>query len=143
MKLTLGEKYLVDTNILVYALNKTSLFHIKSREILEAHNKESYFVVAQQNLIELVAVLTKQYKVSSKEAANIANTIAQNFEVIAPVGDTWDRFMHLVEKQNKRIAPFDIFLAATMLSHGVERIITANEADFKGFGLTEIITVSE
>ncbi|MBI4359762.1 MAG: type II toxin-antitoxin system VapC family toxin [Candidatus Jacksonbacteria bacterium] len=143
MRITFGEKYLVDTNVLIYALNKSSLFHAGSREILETQNKGAYFVVAQQNLVELTAVLTKQFKVPLKEATDTAHIISQNFEIITSVHDTWETFTRLVEKQNKRVAPFDLFLAATMLGNGVERIITANGADFKNIGLREIVDVAQ
>jgi hypothetical protein len=42
-----------------------------------------------------------------------------------------------------QIAPFDIFLAATMLSNGVERIITANSEDFQNLGLREILNLTD
>ena len=143
MRLTSGEKYLVDTNILIYALNKTSSLYTKSREILETQNPEAYFIIAQQNLVELTSVLTKQYKVSLKEAVNTARAFSEHFEVITPMRDTWEMFTHMAERQNKQIAPFDIFLAATMLSNGVERIITANSEDFKNLGLREIVNLAD
>ncbi|KKT34993.1 MAG: hypothetical protein UW24_C0017G0002 [Parcubacteria group bacterium GW2011_GWA2_44_12] len=143
MRLTSGEKYLVDTNILIYALNKTSSLYTKSRKILETQNPEAYFIIAQQNLVELTSVLTKQYKVSLKEAVNTARAFSEHFEVITPMRDTWEMFTHMAERQNKQIAPFDIFLAATMLSNGVERIITANSEDFKNLGLREIVNLAD
>ena len=143
MRLTSGKKYLVDTNILIYALNKTSSLYTKSRKILETQNPEAYFIIAQQNLVELTSVLTKQYKVSLKEAVNTARAFSEHFEVITPMRDTWEMFTHMAERQNKQIAPFDIFLAATMLSNGVERIITANSEDFKNLGLREIVNLAD
>ncbi len=143
MQITSGEKYLIDTNILIYALNKTSPLYAKSREILETQNAKAYFVIAQQNLVELTAVLTKQYKVSLQEAVHTACTFSEHFEVITPMRDTWEMFTHMATTQNKQIAPFDIFLVATMLSNGVEKIITANSEDFQNLGLREIVNLTD
>lgn len=141
MHLILGEKYLVDTNILIYGLNKTSLFHAQAREILESPEIRANIFVAQQNLMELVSVLTKTYSVSLKEATNTAHLLTEHFEVITPMPSTWNTFVRLTESYNHPCSPFDIFLVATMLDNEIERIITANEKDFQHLGLREIIAL--
>ena len=50
---------LIDTNILVYANNEDSPFHLKSKEILEkALNGELSTAFSIQNLLEFYAIIT-------------------------------------------------------------------------------------
>ena len=142
MKLTSGERYLVDTNILVYSVNKGSPFYASSREILEEALSEGvHLVVAHQNLIEFIAVLTRGYKISVREALKDAGVFASRFETISPLHTTLETYMNLARKINGPVYPFDLYLIATMRDNGVERIVTANAKDFRGVGLQEIIEV--
>lgn len=134
-----NEKCLIDTNILVYSINKSSPFYTTARALVENEERRSNFVIAQQNLLELVSVLTKRYRVPLYEASSSAHIFAKHFEIIAPLGTTWVTFTNLARQLKKHIPPFDIYLAATMLDNGIERIITANTRDFAGLGLKQII----
>ena len=51
--------YLIDTNILIYAFNENSEFHMKSLDIVEkALNKELNAVISDKNLYEFFAIIT-------------------------------------------------------------------------------------
>jgi predicted nucleic acid-binding protein len=140
MKLTSGTRYLVDTNILVYSVNRESSHYPSARKLLEdGFERGALFVVAHQNLIEFIAVLTRGYSIKLKEALSDAGSFTSRFEVIAPLPTTFERYTQLAQKVKETLYPFDLYLAATMLDNDVERIITANAKDFQGVGLKEIL----
>jgi len=141
MNLTSGARYLVDTNILLYSVDRKSPFHDWSKEILEAGlQHSSSLVVAHQNLIEFVAVLTRGYGVERKRALGDAQVFASRFDVIFPLPTTLETFFQLADKE-KTTYPFDLYLAATMLDNQITRIITGNGKDFRGVGFEEVIGV--
>lgn len=62
IKLTSREKYLLDTNILIYSVDKNSPFYNKAKRIIETGiNKNVSFVITHQNLLEYIAVFRKVY----------------------------------------------------------------------------------
>lgn len=141
MKLISGERYLVDTNVLAYSIDKESRFYLWSRRTIEEGFQQGVrFVVAQQNLIELIAVLTRGYGISLKEAFKDVQAFASRFELICPLATTFETYLGLANKARKAY-PFDAYLVATMKDSGVERLITGNSKDFQGVGLREIIGI--
>jgi len=140
MRITYNAKYLVDTNILLYTLDKKSPFHKESVKIMN-NKRRAELVVAQQNLLELVAVLRRGFKVPLKQAIADAQIFANNLKLIFPRPQTWLTFTGLAEKVRPTIYPFDIFLAATMLDNGIDKIITANKKDFVGLGLSQVLAI--
>jgi predicted nucleic acid-binding protein len=142
MEIILKEKYLVDTNILIYSLDKKSPFYTASCNLLrDGLQKGARFIIAQQNLVELIAVLTKAYKISPNEALADAGSFAFNFEIITPLPTTLETFERLLKQSKGQQQIFDIYLAATMRDNDVCRIITANKKDFLGLGMEEIVEV--
>lgn len=141
MKLTFGERYLIDTNILVYSVNRGSPRYSEVRKLLEEGMIHGVsFVIAHQNLIEFIAVLTRGYSVTLKDALSDAMSFASRFEVIVPLPATFETYLRLAQKNKEMLYPFDLYLAATMIDNDVERIITANAKDFQGVGLKEVFT---
>ena len=144
MKITSKENYLIDTNILIYSLDRNSKFYRESRDVLEAGLKgEFYPIIAQQNLIELLAVLTKAYHVSLKSAIKDVISFANNFELITPLPTTFGKFLQIIHSLKTGFYPFDVYLAATMLDNHVKRIITANVKDFQALGLEEVVGIKQ
>ena len=140
MTLISREKYLIDTNILLYALDRKSPLHSKSRALLEEGlREEKRLLVAHQNILECIGVLTRGYKVPYDIALREVFSFTSAFEQIAPFPGTIDTFLALV-RRIKTVYVFDIYLAATMLDNNIERIITANPKDFQGVGLKEVLT---
>jgi predicted nucleic acid-binding protein len=125
----------------VYGVNRESLLHEQSKELLETGLRQGIsFVIAHQNMVEFIAVLTRGYGIGRKQVMEDANAFASRFEVIFPLPTTLDTFFELMEK-NKTTYPFDLYLAATMLDNQVTRIITENAKDFQGLGLEEVMRI--
>lgn len=132
---------LLDTNILVYANNADSPFHIKCKALVESvlSGDISGFVTVQ-NLMELYAVITDRRRVAHPltpaEASGLIRFYVEtpNLSVIAPDVTTLPLLYGLI----RRISPqaqsiFDLLLIAVMLEHGISTIYTANTRHFIPF----------
>ena len=142
MRLISGEKYLLDTNVLVYAVDRASPLAALSRQIIEqgaSHGVE--FVIAQQNLIEFMAVLSSGYGLPLRQALDDAESFARSFRVIVPLTSSFETFTAMIRQNKTKLYPFDLYLVATMLDNSVERIVTRNPKDFQGLPLKEIVSL--
>ncbi len=139
MMTTSNRRYLLDTNVLVYAVDSESRHFDAAKHLWERYRADKIEpVVAHQNLLEFIATLMRDYDVSAREAADDAQAFAGHCEVIFPLPSTFHRFAELIHSVEKERYPFDVYLAATMIDNEVQRIITANVGDFGGLGLAEV-----
>lgn len=140
MQTTLKGKYLLDTNILVYAYNQASPFHKKAKEIvLEAVEGKIEGVLAQQNLIEFCSVFTNQYHIPPDSIKKDLLDITSDFTIINPLPQTMFVFIDLLENYKLNLQVFDLYLAATMLDNDIHNIITLNYKDFAGIENISVI----
>lgn len=134
-----SEPVLLDTNVLVYAIDEDSPHHGPSRAVLErAANGEGVYCLSSQILAEFFAVITNPRRVKSPRAAVEAVEIIEAFPampgitLLATGPETAPRLLSMV-----RAAPvtgakvFDLQLAATALEAGVSNIHTFNTAHFE------------
>ncbi len=126
---------LIDSNILVYAINRDSPKHKRAKAYLADHQKE--LALAQQNILETVWVLTHRkftHPMTSRAALDAASRIATVATLITPVRATYYLACDLI-KQHRLSGDrvFDAYLAATMLTNGVTSIATDNVGDYAGF----------
>ncbi len=139
---------LLDTNVLVYALDAHSAQHAASRALVSgARNGDVGLCIAPQNLAEFYAVVTDRRRVRNPQEPAVAAQVID--ELLALPGlallpvpvDIIGRFVELLQRHKVSAQhAFDAFLAATMLGNGVRRIYTFNRSDFEAF--TEIEAVS-
>ncbi len=134
--MTSHKPILVDTNIIIYAINRSSPKHTAAQDYLQKHQRD--LVVAHQNCIEAIRVLTHP-KFSSPMTASRAQqaiaAISSHIELIYPTIETYEFFSELLHKYLRTgNGVFDLYLVATMLSHDVVSIATDNLKDFVGIG---------
>lgn len=127
-----GKKCLFDTNILIFARDKTSLLHEKTVKLfkdLESDKFETF--VSYQNLLEFTAVLTRVYKLSQKEVSKDLELLLSSpkIRVIYPTIATLPIFLKLLKKDTG-VYVYDLYLAATAKTNGIE-IIISNDNDFQ------------
>ncbi|MBI3103437.1 PIN domain-containing protein [Candidatus Daviesbacteria bacterium] len=126
---------LIDTNILVYAINKKSPKNRQARKFLEDNQEE--LILAHQNIIEAIKVLTQpkySHPMDSEAAIEVVLKITEGCQIIAPKPGTEFIALELIKRSKlsgNRI--FDAYLTATALSNGVDTIATDNVGDFKKF----------
>lgn len=133
---------MLDTNVLVYAYDVSE----KRRRVIAEKLVDEVWnvgggVVTLQNLSEFFFAVTRkvQKPVPVVDAKTIVSDIlhSSRWMVIDRNAGTVMRAMELVESVR---APFwDALIAACMLEHGIEVIVTENEKDFRRIpGLTVI-----
>jgi len=129
----------VDTNILIYVLDRESDFHQSALRVLISLSESKMGVVCWQNLTEFYAIVTDKKRIKTPLTPQIAtrelNTLLNKFslEIIGPNSRTKELWFDLLKiKDIKGQIVHDIFLAATLLSNGVKTLVTENTGDFKG-----------
>lgn len=128
---------LVDSNIIIYAINQDSSKSKVARNFLQ--KTKVSLEVSHQNIFEAFRVLThKQF--SNPMKINTAQEeileAIKNCRIIIPDNVTHHLAFALIEKNNLTgNKVFDAYLAATAISNGVMEIATDNVKDFKKFGI--------
>lgn len=133
-------KILFDTNVLVYAHDKYSIYHNDSAELLElAINHTVQGILAEQNIVELYRVLTNSVAMKGKsltpiEVTNLLNEVYLNgnFEILYPTPFTLKQVLKLATINNINSAQiFDIRLVALMLNQNINYLATYNTRHFQ------------
>lgn len=145
--MTVGEPSLVDTNVLVYALYADSSHHHAAQTVVErALDVNAGYFVTPQVLFELFSVVTNPRRVTvpmaTEEAIETIDVLLgrPGIQLLPVQTDVVARCMRLCRERRitgRRI--FDVQLAASMLCHGIKRIITFNKADFERIEGIEVV----
>jgi predicted nucleic acid-binding protein len=136
-------KYLLDTNIFVYAVDPDASMHRVAKECIDAVlDGTIHAVLSHQNIVEFINVMVGKQRQSKELTLKIIYTFAtkSNFSIIHPQDTTYATFLNLCQDMhNRRKQFFDLYLAATMLDNDITHIITANDEDFANIpGITAI-----
>lgn len=135
----------VDTNVLVYLLDHKSPFHLTTAKMIEqGQEKHIELVVTHQNITELVNVLVEWYHLPVQEATRQAESIVNtDVTLIHPLPTTIRTFLLLCRSSHpKKKEVFDLYLAATLLDHGVTTLVTNDRRGFEGIRGLRIIPIS-
>lgn len=140
-----GQKCLLDTNVLVYALDQLSPYFRQASHLI-AHCTSGRVAghLAQQNLLELLHVLTAYQRVPFGQAIADVQAFAQHprLTVIAPAPQTLRRFLQLAQQaSSSQVDVFDLYLVATMRDNGLTTLVTANVRDFQAIASSAGIEV--
>ncbi len=137
---------MVDTNILVYAHNRDSLYHRQAVSILRDLIKMGGFCVSSLILLEFFSVITNGRKVDFPMATETALTIiddmlhSQRIDVLPTYIDTgFLAWLTNVGRSVKRYQIYDAAIAYTMHQNHVSVLYTNNTKDFQKFEFIQII----
>jgi predicted nucleic acid-binding protein len=120
---------LVDTNILIYAYDRNSIFHRQAIAFLQDTNIELY--ITSKNISEFFAVLTKQDALFSKILL-FYEDIIYNSTTLFPNQQSLDILENLLQKYQPRgNRVFDIEIVSIALANGINTVATINEKDFR------------
>lgn len=132
---------LIDTNIIIYAINADSSKHKAAKAFLE--ESRANLEVAHQNILEGLRVLTHPKfaaQMSSKQAMEAILSITSVCKLISPQHQTIYIALELIKKYKMSSDQvFDCYLAATALSNSIDIIVTDNVKDFKKFKEIKIL----
>jgi uncharacterized protein len=141
------EPGIVDTNVLVYALDADAPQHAAARALLEAARDDTSttLFVTSQILCEFYSIVTNPHRVPKPRAA--ADAIAAISSLLAflhvlPVpAPAVDGLLDLLRRHLVTGGDvFDLHIVATMQADGVGSIYTFNTADFTVFPELSIVT---
>jgi predicted nucleic acid-binding protein len=131
---------LIDSNILIYAINSSSPKHKQAQKFLQDNSRE--LVIAHQNILETLRILTHPKfpsPMTASDAIEAINRIIKISRIIAPDYKTHHIALELMKKHNlSSDLIFDAYLAATAISNDITVIATDNIKDFKKFEITLI-----
>ncbi len=137
-KKPMNDKVLIDSNILVYFVDKNELQkHIKAKELLKSINPTDQYFVSLQNLREFSSVAFKKSKLSAAEINEFIKVFSSAFIVLADTKDDIENAN--IKKENFKSSFWDSLLASTMQRNEIKKILTENISDFKAFKEIEAI----
>ena len=142
-----GEALFVDTNVLVHAFTRESPRHAVALATLQAaEGQDAVLWVSRQVIREYVAVLSGPQgflpaRLSGATLRAQAERLERRFRVADEGSDVTRHLLGLIERWDiggKQV--HDANIVATMLAHGIHRLLTENVDDFKRFGeLVELV----
>lgn len=131
----------MDTNVLVYASRSTAHAHRQANDALaRAEDGGDELCVSRQVLREYLVTVTRPQAdampLPPEAAVADLQRFAEIFTVLEDGPAVMEELLRLVVRfptGGKRV--HDANLVATMIAHGVTRLLTFNEADFHRFGV--------
>lgn len=143
-----SELSLLDTNILVYAADETSVYHQDAIILREKGLRgEIPLCICPQVLTEFFAIVTDPRRVNNpRTPAEARSEIkkyiqSKNILKIYPGPDIIKRILDLLTRYEvSKQEIFDLQLVATMLANNVVRIYTYNQDDFSRYPEIEVLS---
>ncbi len=130
-------KLVVDTNILIYALDESSIFHVKASAILQDEN--NLLFTTSKNISEYFAVCSK-LGVDEGKVLGFYEDLTHNIIFLFPNEHSLQHFQVLLKKYKpKGNRVYDIEIVSIMLANNIKRVATFNVDDFKNIDEIEII----
>jgi predicted nucleic acid-binding protein len=133
------EPGIIDTNVLVYALDADAPQHASARVLLEAaRDGSATLYVTSQILCEFYSIVTNARRVSKPcSAADAVNAIADLLtflNVLSAPANVVDGWLGLLQRHPVTGGDvFDLQIIATMQANAIQRIYTFNSSDFETF----------
>lgn len=144
--MTTGGKAFIDTNVLLRAMNVSMQLHVKAEALVQQMwEADVELWVSRQVIREYIAQVTRPQVLAQiptpKEIRAQVEQIQSLFRVADEAEDVTLKLVTLLEKYptaGRQI--HDANIVATMLVNGIDRLLTANIADFKRFN-PEIVLI--
>ncbi|MBI2147168.1 PIN domain-containing protein [Candidatus Woesearchaeota archaeon] len=139
--------FLIDSNILIYAYDRTDAQkHKIAKELLEkCWKQQAKYAVSTQNLAEFFINITKKVPnpLSIEEAEEIVHDIINHryWIIFSYTASTLQQAITIQKTYRK---PFwDALLAATMKENNIFHVYTENAKDFEGYKNIVVINLFE
>jgi predicted nucleic acid-binding protein len=138
----MNSSILIDTNILIYAIDADSRFHNSALELLLDPTLNLF--TTSKNLSEFLVVLTrnKEIELSTTECFELLNSLLTDIIILYPNHTTFKIFQDLIRKYNPRgLWIHDVEIASIGLAYGISTIATKNISDFKRITEIKVIEI--
>lgn len=133
-------KIVIDTNILIYAIDNNSPHQSKSQAIINNQAYELY--ITSKNISEFYAVATRGTNplVSVKDTIRVIKHYRAIMDVLYPDENSSKELDNLIQKYQPRgLKVHDFEIAAIAISNGITQLATFNVADFKKIKEIDIV----
>lgn len=133
-------KILVDTNILIYAIDEDSKFHQTSKNLIQNPDFDLY--ITSKNIAEFLTVLTRSENISETidGAIKLLDDLIGYFTVLYPSAASTEMLIELLKKYKPRgLRVHDFEIISIGIVNGVDTIATKNISDFKGISEVQLI----
>ncbi len=143
------KRCMIDTNVLVYSTISSSPMHQESREHLAALVDEGIeLCITPQITREYLVVLARgeifERQFTVEEALGELDAIFPTFALLDETAEARHHLRELIQRYQVRgKAIHDANIVATMLTHGVKRLMTYNPDDFRRFREIEMERIRE
>lgn len=145
MKKTADNFCLLDSNALIYAMEKGSSRYEETRHFLERLSKNGYgFCITEQIVREVLVVFTQPRFVKKPLNPNQAKQLGMQllYQFVFLPSNNYSRLFLLESVEKYSLAGrkiHDANIVAVMRAHGVKKIFTFNQKDFSNFEAIEIL----
>ncbi|HYD98961.1 MAG TPA: PIN domain-containing protein [Alphaproteobacteria bacterium] len=145
--MTADRRVFIDTNILVYATLRNAPAHAAAMAALGANGADCY-VVSRQILREFLATMSRPGVAPTPQPMVDLVPIVEHYQrrfTILEDGPLVTARLHELLRSHPTAGKqvHDANIVATMLAHGVGRLLTANRADFARFeGLIALLPLA-
>lgn len=135
----------IDTNVLLYALNRDAPEHVAARRFMSECGERDDVAICELVLVELYVLLRNPvvvpHPLNAAEAAEVCLELRANprwalIESAPVMTELWSR---VAASGFPRHRIFDLRLALTVKHHGVTEWATRNVKDFEGLGFQRLI----
>ena len=133
---------LIDTNVLIYAVDADSRFNKQAVKLLS--DSASRLFTTSKNISEFLVVLTRntEIELSSIQCLEILHSLLSDIVILYPTPISMDVFQELIRKYNPRgLWIHDVEIASIAIAYGISVIATNNIADFKRIAELKIIEI--
>lgn len=136
----------IDTNVLLYAVNRDCAEYAKARGFLEECGERADVAIAELVLVELYVLLRNpavaERPLSPEEAVDICQAFRRHprWALIESADDIMSEvWSHAARPGVARRRVFDARLAFTLLKNGVRELATRNVRDFRDFDFDLVV----
>lgn len=133
---------LLDTNILLYAIDEQSKYFKSVQRLLSA-DKINFFTTSK-NISEFLAVITRipNSSISVEKALFIVNDFQNSFRILYPTEESNVIFIDLLKKYTPLgLKIHDYEIVSIALSNKIKNIATINKKDFERIEEIKLVTI--
>jgi predicted nucleic acid-binding protein len=124
------QKIVIDTNVWVYAFDKSNIYHIKAVKMLQ--NEDFELFITPKQISEFIAVVSKKNIEMIDILDFVNNDMLANSILVYPNSQSIKIFTELCQKYNpKGNRVFDIEIVSITYALGIKNIATFNTKDFE------------
>lgn len=134
MTINYEKKWGIDSNLLLYFFDGSSVFHQKTiglfKELLDNHVS---IYITQNNIIEVHRVMISFHHIPKVKALNDIFEVVNSFNIhiVTSSPFTMNTYFNLC-KLSKKDDVFDLYFASILIDNNIHSLLTNNTKDFIG-----------